>query len=244
MKEIEAYNFKGKAKKYIVMILLSLNLTSCFLFNYDDDPVIVGRNNTYKGVLKDLNGNPVSGKTIILRSSFNQPIAEFITDDNGLFEGEGDIYDTGLVVGLKNDGNIFIEFDGETLIANNYFTNYSFDYTTYPSDETIEFPPMIYAPISNMRVEIINNTGLDYSAEYQFTIGVCEKIFYDNIEISSLCYEEENRTLNFNSDGTGRVGVFAVTGSTITVTLSNGNNTVTESFLIDETNQVETMIFN
>ena len=113
-----------------------------------------------------MNGNPVSDKTIILRSSFNQPIAEFITDENGLFEGQGDIYDTGIIVGLENDGNILIDFDDETLPANNYFTIYSFDYTSYPSGETVEFPPLIYAPISNMRVEIINNTGLDYSAEY------------------------------------------------------------------------------
>ncbi len=229
--------------KYMVVTLISLNLTSCFLFDYGDDPVIIG-SNTYKGILIDLNGNPVSDKTIILRSSFNQPIAEFITDENGLFEGQGDIYDTGIIVGLENDGNILIDFDDETLPANNYFTIYSFDYTSYPSGETVEFPPLIYAPISNMRVEIINNTGLDYSAEYQFTIGVCEKDFYDNSEVSSLCFEEEIRTLNFSSDGTGRVGVFAVTGSTITVTLSNGSNTVTESFLIEETNQVETMTFN
>ena len=109
------------------------------------------------------------------------------------------------MVGLENDGNIVI--DGESLTVDNYFTNYSFDYTTYPSGETIEFPPLIYTPITNMKVQIINNTGLEYSAEYQFIGGVCEKNFMDNIEINSLCYEEVNRILYFDAEDVGSVGV-------------------------------------
>jgi len=240
MKKNKMCSFKRKVINYLLMILLSLNLTSCFT---DDDPTIVGTNNTYRGMLIDLNGNPVSGKTIILKSGFNHPIAEFNTDENGFFEGQGDIYNTRLMVGLENDGNILIEFDGETLSANNYFTNYSFDYNTYPSGEIIEFPPLLYAPISNMKVKIVNNTGLEYSVEYQFIVGVCEKDFMDNVEISSLCYEEENGILNFDAEDVGSVGVFAVTGTSISITVSNSINTFTQTFNIDEINQEETIVF-
>ena len=134
------------------------------------------------------------------------------------------------------------ELDGQVFTVNNYFTEYTFDFTVYPSNETIEFAPLVYVPISNITIAITNNTGLEYTADYQFTIGVCLKNSLDNVEISSLCYEEENRSLNLGI-GSGRIGVYAVKGSTITVTLSNSINTITKSFLIDEINQEEIIIF-
>ena len=57
-----------------------------------------------------------------------------------------------------------------------------------------------------------------------------------------MCYEEENRSLNLGV-GFGRIGAYAVTGSSIMVTLSNSINTITESFIIDEINQEENIIF-
>ena len=236
--------FSGKVTKLIFIIFISLNLISCFYgFGNDDDPEVVGDNNTYKGILLDLSGNPVPNKTIVLRSSFDQHIAQFITDENGRFEGQGVIYNTSLKVGLQNDGNVQSELGGQVFTASNYFTEYTFDYSEYPSGEIVEFPPLIYAPISNITIAITNNTGMDYSANYQLQIGVCLKWFEDNIEIDSLCYEEEDRTLNFDGNGTGRIGGFVVTGSTISVTLSNSSTSITESFLIDEINQEETIIF-
>jgi len=245
MKENKSKTEFEKTVKFIALILVSLNLTSCFLgFSDDDDPIIVGENNTYKGIVVDLNANPIPGKTVKLRSSFGEiQIAEFITDENGLFEGEGVIYDTTLNVGIQNDGDVQIEFGGQVSTANNYFTNYTFDYSEYPSDTLIEFPPLIYAPISNIRIEIINNTGEEFSADYQSIVGVCIKNFDDDIEFGSLCYEEKNDNLNFGSEN-GRIGLFVLRGSTITVTLSNDTNTVTQSFTITEPNQEETMVFD
>lgn len=231
--------------QFIVIVFISLNLTSCFYGIGDDDPTIVGRNNTYKGIVVDLNGNPVAGKTVVLRSSFDQHIAEFITDENGRFEGQGDIYDTSLNVGIKNDGNVLTELGGQVFTASNYFTEYTFEYTNYPSGETVEFPPLIYAPISSIGIEIINNTGQDYSGEVTLKIGVCLKRFEDNIELDSRCYEDEIIDLSTVNNGDIRtLGRFAVLGSTVTITFTNSNNTITESFLINEINKETTIIFD
>jgi hypothetical protein len=245
MKEYNLNTDYKKITKYLVIIIFSLNLTSCFLgFSDDDDPIVVGENNTYKGIVVDLNGNPVAGKTVKLRSSFGEiQIAEFTTDENGHFEGQGVIYDTTLEVGIQNDGDVQTEFGGQVSTARNYFTNYTFDYTEYPSDTLVEFQPLIYTPISSIRIEIINNTGAEFSANYQSIIGVCIKNFEDGIEISSLCYEQNNDNLNFGSEN-GRIGIFAVRGSIIDVTISNDTNTITESFTINEANQEETIVFD
>ena len=149
-----------------------------------------------------------------------------------------------LNLGLKNDGNILVELGGQVFTWKNYFTKYTFGYSEYPSGQIVELPPLIYTPISNISIEIINNTGSNYSANYQFEIGVCLKNFEDNVEISSLCYEEKNETLNFDASSVGLIGVFAVTGSTISVSVSNVINTVTQSFTVNEINQVETIVFN
>jgi hypothetical protein len=244
MKRVKSTVLKRKSTFFVIAVFLAFNLTSCFYGVGDDDPIIVGRNNTYKGIVIDLNGNPVSGKTVILRSSFNQHIAEFITDENGRFEGLGNIYNTSLNVGLKNDGNVQSELGGQVFIASNYFSEYTFNYTEYPSGETIEFPPLIYTPISSITVRITNNTGLDYTGEYEFKIGVCLKQFEDNVEISSLCYEDELRDFNINNGENRIIGHYAVLGSTISITLSNSNNTITESILINEINQETTIVLN
>lgn len=65
-----------KIPKYILFVLISFNLTSCFLgFSDDDDPIIVGTDNTYRGIVVDTNGNPLVGKAVILKSSYDQIIA-------------------------------------------------------------------------------------------------------------------------------------------------------------------------
>jgi hypothetical protein len=233
-------NFKRKTlfKKiinHVAIILLTVNLTSC-IYGNDDDPIIVGRNNTYKGSVIDTNGNPLSGKTVVLKSSYNQPIAEFITDENGNFEGQGDLYNTGLQVEIKNEEN-FLNFTDN-------FVTYSFNYTEFPSNEILQFPPLIYTPISHFSVDITNNTGANYEAKFEYLIGACVKDFDETIEIYSLCYGEETRNFSLGSTmGTFRRSVFAVRGSTVSVTLTNDINTITETFLIDEVNQVESIVF-
>jgi hypothetical protein len=237
MKERNITTIYKRIPKYIFLIFVSFNLTSCFLgFNADDDPFIVGTNNTYRGIVVDTNGNPVVGKTVILSGGFDQDITEYVTDENGLFEGQGDIYDTGLQVEIKNDG------DFPNVDIN--FVQYDFRYTEYPSEQVIEIPPLIYAPISFFSIDITNNTGENYVAEYQYIIGSCNKGFEDDIETYSLCYEEDARNFNL-ADTTGpfRRSVFALRGSTIIVTLSNNISTITESYVIDEINQEETIIF-
>ncbi|MBZ9631904.1 hypothetical protein LB465_14035 [Salegentibacter sp. LM13S] len=229
MKELEISTI-GKSIKYFMVIFLCLNLTSCYYgLNDDDDPSVIGQN-SYKGVLIDLNGNPLKNMTIVLRSNFDQHIAEFITDENGVFEGQGNIYNTGLKVGIKEEGN-------------KYLTEYIFDYTEYPIDETIEFPPLINTPTSSVSIKIMNNSGLDYSVDYQYIIGICQKYFEDNLEVDSLCYEEYHDTINFDSDNSKSFSIGAVRGTTISLTVSNSDNSLTQTITVDEQNQVETIVF-
>ncbi|MEH6765762.1 MAG: hypothetical protein V7655_14755 [Aequorivita antarctica] len=229
MKEV-IKSISKKFIKYSIVIFFCSTLISCYYgWNDDDDPVIIGQN-TYKGVLIDLDGNPLSNKIIVLRSNFDQKIAEFITDENGSFEGTGNIYNTGIKLGLKED-------------FNQYLTEYTFDYTDYPSGETIEFPPLINTPTSSVSIKIINNSGLDYSVDYQYIIGICQKYFEDNLEVDSLCYEEYHNTINFDSDNSKSFSIGAVMGTTISLTVSNSANSLTQTITVDEQNQVETIVF-
>lgn len=228
----------GKVPEWIFLVFISFSLTSCFLGFYDDDddPIIVGRDNTYKGIVVDTNENPLVGKTVILKSDFDQIIGEFVTDENGRFQGVGDIYDTGLQIEIKNEEDFpNVDFN---------FVQYEFRYTEYPSEQIIEIPPLVYTPISFFSIDITNNTGENYVAEYQYIEGVCNKNFEDNIETYSRCYEDKTRIFNLTSaTGPFRRSVFAVRGSTISVTLSNNISTLTETYFIDEINQEETIVF-
>jgi len=219
-----------KTISYSLVIFFCSSLISCYYgWKGDDDPNVIGQN-TYKGALIDLDGNPVSNKTIVLKSNFEQKIAEFITDENGYFEGKGNIYDTGIKLGVKEE-------------FNQYLTEYTFDYSNYPIGETIEFPPLIYTPTSSVSIKIINNSGLDYNVDYQYIIGVCQKYFENNLEVDSLCYEEFDDTINFESDNTKSFSIGAVIGTTITLTISNSDNSLTRTIAVEEQNQVETIVF-
>ena len=228
----------GKIPKWIFLVFISFNLTSCFLGFYDDDdyPIIVGKDNTYIGLVVDTNGNPLRGKTVILKVGFDQIIGEFITDENGRFEGIGDIYDSGLQIEIKNIED-FPNVDDN-------FVQYEFRYTEYSSGQIIEIPPLVYTPISFFSIDITNNTGENYVAEYKYIEGVCNKGFEDDIETYSRCYEDKTRIFNLASaTGPFRRSVFAVRGSTISVTLTNNISTLTETYLINEINQEETIVF-
>jgi hypothetical protein len=230
MKTIKKSIFNKKILNYFIMSVLILNLTSCWYGSDDADPIVIGQN-IYKGILIDLEGNPIGNKTILLRSRiFDQHIAQVNTNEDGTFEVQGDIYDIGISVALKDDENKFL-------------TQYTFDWTEYPINEIIEFPPLISAPTSVVDIDVINNTGLDYSVDYQYTIGICRKFFEDNIEIDTLCYEDFITTLNFDSDNEKSFGIGAVNGTTITVTVSNTTDSVTETFLVQGTSQEETITF-
>ena len=219
-----------KTISYSLVIFFCSSLISCYYgWKGDDDPNVIGQN-TYKGALIDLDGNPVSNKTIVLKSNFEQKIAEFITDENGYFEGKGNIYDTGIKLGVKEE-------------FNQYLTEYTFDYSNYTIGETIEFPPLIYTPTSSVSIKIINNSGLDYNVDYQYIIGVCQKYFENNLEVDSLCYEEFDDTINFESDNTKSFSIGAVIGTTITLTISNSDNSLTRTIAVEEQNQVETIVF-
>ena len=219
-----------KSIKFSVVVFFCSTLISCYYgLQDDDDPNVIGQN-TYKGVLIDLDGNPVSNKPIVLQSNFEQKIAEFITDENGYFEGKGNVYNTGIKVGVKEE-------------FNQYLTEYTFDYSNYPIDETIEFPPLIYTPTSSVSIKIINNSGLDYSVDYQYIIGVCQKYFEDNLEVDSLCYEEFDDEINFESDNSKSFSIGAVIGTTIYLTVSNSDNSLTRTIAVDQQNQEETIVF-
>jgi hypothetical protein len=204
-------------------------------FNNNDDPIIVGTNNTYKGVVVDMDGNPVVGKTVVLNSGFDQYIAVLVTDENGNYEGQGVIYDTGLQVGIKNDGN-FPNISGS-------FAEYQLRYTVHPSEQIIEISPLIYAPVSLFSLDSTNNTGENYVAKFEYKTGSCYKSFEDDIETYSLCYDDDFRNFRLNDSGTARRSVFALTGSTVIVTLTNDISTITESFLVEEVNQIASMVF-
>jgi hypothetical protein len=222
--------------KYYVVVLVFLSLTSCWYGSNDDDPIIVGRDNTYQGTVVDTNGNPLAGQTVLLKSGFDQIIAELVTDENGRFEGFGDIYDTGLEVEIKN------EEDFPNVDIN--FVNYELRYTEYPSEQIIEIEPLIYKPISFFSIDITNNTGENYVAQYQYIRGSCNKSYEDDIETYSQCYEDDTQIFNLGSaTGAFRRSVFAVRGSTILVTLTNDVSTLTETYLVDEINQEETIVF-
>jgi len=228
-------NSKIKIKKYVVAFVF-LSLTSCWYGANDDDPFIVGRDNTYRGTVVDTNGNPLEGQTVVLKSGYDQIIAELITDENGRFEGIGDIYDTGLQVEIKNEEN-FPNVDVN-------FVHYELRYTEYPSEQTIEIQPLIYTPITFFGIDITNNTGENYVAEYQYIRGTCNKSYEDNIETYSRCYENDTQVFNLGSaTGAFRRSVFAVRGSTVLVTLTNNVSTLTETYLVNEINQEETIVF-
>lgn len=224
---------KNKMKKIIkfsIVIFFCSTQVSCYYgLQDDDDPNVIGQN-TYKGVLIDLDGNSISNKTIVLRSDFDQKIAEFITDENGYFEGKGNIYDTGIKLGVKEE-------------FNQYLTEYTFEYSDHPIGETIEFPPLINTPISSVSIKIINNSGLDYSVDYQYIIGICQKYFEDNLAVDSLCYEDYYDTINFDSDNSKSLSIGAVIGTTISLTVSNSDNSLTQTISVDEQNQEETIVF-
>ena len=219
-----------KTISFSLVIFFCSSLISCYYgWKGDDDPNVIGQN-TYKGSLIDLQGNPVSNKTIILESNFEQKIAEFITDENGYFEGEGNSYDTGIKLGVKEE-------------FNQYLTEYTFEYSNYPIGESIEFPPLIYTPTSSVSIKILNNSELDYRVDYNYIIGVCIKNFENNLEVDSLCYEEFDDTINFESDNSKSFSIGAVIGTTITLTISNSDNSLTRIINVDEQNQGETIIF-
>lgn len=122
--------------------------------------------------------------------------------------------------------------------------NYNLRYTEYPSEQIIEIQPLIYRPISSFSIDITGNTGENYVAEFQFTEGSCHKGFEDDIEVYSLCYEDENRIFNLPSATELFVKtVYVVRGSTILVTLTNDESTLTETYLVDEINQEESVVF-
>lgn len=219
-----------------VILVMIMSQSSCHVFGVSDDEIsysFFGVNNTYEGTVVDENGNPLAGRIVNVTSSLTE-IAEVVTDSNGFYQVNGDIFDRHITFNLVNDDNNFY-VDSE----------YTLSYTYDPSDQTINVPPLISVPSSSVQIEIINNTDLDISINCNYVIGLCQKYFEDDVEISSLCYENDNKLRNIPSSRDGAILNLRVeTGTSVSTKVSNSENSITETFIVDEVNQVETIIFD
>ena len=237
-------NMKNKEKlRYILkligistILVMILSQSSCYVAGVSDDDITFssfGENNIYTGTVVDGDGSPIADRTVIITSS-QLDIAEIITDSNGFYQVNGDIYDRHITFSLVNDEDDFY-VDSE----------YTLSYTYDPFDQTINVPPLISIPSSSVQIEIFNNTDLDISINCNYVIGLCQKYFEDDVEISSLCYENDNKLRNIPSNRAGAILNLRVeTGTSVSTTVSNLENSITETFIVVETNEEKTINFN
>ncbi|SHF06817.1 hypothetical protein SAMN05444278_1461 [Psychroflexus salarius] len=212
-----------------------LSQSSCHIGGGDDEITFTsfGENNIYTGTVVDGEGIPIADRTIIISSS-QLDIAEIVTDSNGFYEVNGDIYNRHITFSLVNDFDDFY-VDSE----------YTLSYTYDPSNQTINVPPLISIPFSVFRIDVVNNNDLDFTVSCDYVIGLCNKYFEDDVEIHSICYETDNITRNINSSRDGTVLIFrAVTGTSVNINISNSESSITETFIVNESSQEETIILN
>ena len=209
--------------QFLVALLTFWLFTGCG----EPDPVNNVRN-IYKGIVIDVNDNPVPNENITISGDGERIIASAITDSDGKYEVVGFTY-----------GNYF-ELSSGTATDARYFLNYN----ETPKGIELEFPPLLSSQITSLDLQILNNSGNSLSVNFKYLGTFCFKEFLNNIEQEfSSCYEEINEVRIFES-AEAAFSLSSPRGSDITVEITDGVNTQIETITLDQRFQNEIITFN
>jgi hypothetical protein len=191
------------------------------------DPIDNARS-YFIGEVVDINGEPLNDVDISIEQDFERILGTFTTDENGKFEGAGFVYGGSFNVNLPEYNNL----------------SYNLSYSDFISGISVEIPRITLRDGHLMTIDIINNSGNELNINYEFTSGYCDNIYVDNVlQPESNCFEIVNQQIN-RLNSASELRLFVLIDSEVIINVTDGTNTIQETFINNSNQQVETIIFN